>query len=68
MQQKGYKKYVYEGSVTDGFYRALSCFWHGTTLAVSEAQARNNLSYQYKKAMGMPVNRKVFLCGTVRVE
>ena len=47
------KKYTFEGAVTDGFYRTICRYWYGSTFAVSEAKAKSNLLYQFKKSYGL---------------
>lgn len=55
--------FSYGGNTVD---RCLERNWSGTTIAVSEAQARNNLTYQYKKEHNLPVDMKLFISGEVR--
>lgn len=44
-------KYVYEGPVMV-FENCVTYNWKGETCAVSEAKARSNLAYQFKRQCG----------------
>lgn len=57
------REYVYSGPVLK-FGSVVANNWHGSTFAVSEKQATNNLVYQFKKQYGIVVNIKVSLAGT----
>ena len=54
------KCYVYDGPVLK-FGTIVTPKWHGSTFAVSEKQATNNLVYQFKKQVGLVANTKVSL-------
>lgn len=56
------EKYVYEGPVKE-FDRIISERWSGETWAVSEAKARSNLTYRYKKSTGRAASSKITLPG-----
>ena len=55
-------KYIYEGPVTV-FGRCVTAKWHGETIANSEAKARSNLAYKFKKEININVTSKVALPG-----
>ena len=52
-------RYVFEGQVSE------SNKWRGETWANSEAKARNNLAYQFKKASNRPSMAKIVLHGPI---
>lgn len=56
------KRYFYEGPVLS-FGKCIADKWSGTTIASSEAKARNNLGYQYKKRNGKAATFNVTLPG-----
>lgn len=45
------RKFTFKGSVYQ--FGKYICNWQGETFARSEAEARNNLLYQFKKKMGV---------------
>lgn len=55
--------YVYDGPVLK-FGTVIASKWHGSTFAVSEKQAANNLAYQFKRQVGLVANTRVSLAGT----
>lgn len=55
-----YYIYKYEGPVEE-FGKCVTRQWSAQTRAVSEKQARSNLSYQYKKQFNKAANTKVNL-------
>lgn len=57
-------KYIYDGPVKY-FDRCISSEWHGETFANSEAKARSNLAYRYKKEKGLGATAKITLPGTI---
>lgn len=56
------EQYRYEGPVKE-FDRIISERWSGETWAVSEAKARSNLTYRYKKSTGRATSSKITLPG-----
>ena len=56
--------YSYEGPVME-FDRVISPKWKSTTYAASEAKARSNLTYQYKKANNKAARAKITLPGKI---
>lgn len=60
-------QYFYEGPVME-FDRCVVFNWRATTRAVSEAKARSNLAYQYKKANNRTANTRVTLPGKLTME
>lgn len=52
-------KYMYDGPVI--VHDEWLANWRGITIAVSEAKARNNLTYQWKITHGYPPNSNVIL-------
>lgn len=56
------QQYMYEGPVMR-FDDCIQCRWKATTVAPSEAKARNNLTYRYKKENGFTPNSKITLPG-----
>ncbi len=58
-------KYIYEGPVMV-FDKCVENRWKGETYAVSEAKARSNLAYQWKKRNNLVANTVVKLPGKVR--
>lgn len=61
-----YYIYRYEGPVEE-FGKCVTRNWVAQTRAVSEKEARSNLSYQYKKQFNRVVNTKVNLPGKIVV-
>ena len=59
-----YAKYSYAGPVMS-FDDVIHSHWTGSTYAVSEQKARNNLAYRYRKEHGMSVETRVTLPGKV---
>lgn len=60
-----YRKYSYDGPVEE-FGKCVTRRWVGTTSAVSEAKARCNLIYQYKKEFGRIPATKITLPGKIK--
>lgn len=58
-------KYVYDGPVVI-FGRCVANHWKGTTWAESESKARNNLSYQAKRACNINAGSKITLPGKIQ--
>lgn len=58
------KKYAYNGPVML-FDTCIANNWKGETMAVSEAKARSNLIYQFKKYSGRVSSSKITLPGKV---
>lgn len=58
--------YEYSGPVRQ-FGRIISDRWHGTTIATSEAKAKSNLTYQYKRQTGKIAGCKIELPGKVMI-
>ena len=58
--------YVYDGPVMI-FDECVEKHWKGATSAISKRKARSNLTYQWKKEHGYPVNTKVSLPGDIFV-
>lgn len=59
--------YKYSGIVKQ-FNLVVHSHWSGYTYAVSEAKARSNLTYQFKKEFGMAPNTKISLPGRVELQ
>lgn len=57
-------KYVYDGPVTE-FGICIANHWRGETMAETEAKARSNLLYQFKKQHNKTVNTKIELAGKI---
>jgi hypothetical protein len=57
--------YIYEGPVM-AFERCVDAHWRAETRAVSEAKARANLEYRYKKMTGRSQDSKITLPGKFR--
>ena len=60
-------KYIYEGPVMS-FNRCIVFKWRGETTANSEAKARSNLSYRFKKENHMGTSVKISLPGALTKE
>lgn len=61
------KLYSYEGPVLE-FSKIVANRWHGQTYAVSEAKARTNLAFQFKRETGRIPRSKITLPGKIKVE
>lgn len=59
------ERYVYEGPVEE-FGRCIAARWTATTYAVSEAKARSNFEYQFKKQFNKAKNTRITLPGTIK--
>lgn len=59
--------YTYDGPVFE-FERIVANQWHAQTYAVSEAKARTNLAYQFKRDTGRVPRTKITLPGKIIVE
>jgi hypothetical protein len=59
--------YSYDGPVLE-FDRIIANHWQGQTYAVSEAKARANLAFQFKKDTGRVPRSKITLPGKIVVE
>lgn len=59
--------YSYAGPVLE-FDKIVTNCWQGQTYAVSEAKARNNLAYQFKKENGKVPRSKITLPGKIVAE
>lgn len=59
-------QYVYEGPVME-FETCIVNQWKGSTYAVSEKKARNNLAYQFKKNNNRVASSRITLPGRVRM-
>lgn len=58
-------KYLYDGPVM--MFGRFICNWKGETVADSEAKARNNLAYQFKKKNNQIAGTKVNLPGKLKM-
>jgi hypothetical protein len=58
------KLYEYEGPIMV-FNTCVASNWRGSTYAVSEEKARNNLTYQAKKLLNKLPNTRVTLPGKI---
>jgi hypothetical protein len=59
--------YLYDGPVLE-FDRIVANRWQGQTYAVSEAKARVNLAFQFKRDTGRVPRSKITLPGKIIVE
>lgn len=59
-----YNKYLYDGPVME-FDRCIDDHWKGETMAPTEAKARTNLIYQFKKSQGKVPATKISLPGKI---
>lgn len=59
--------YSYDGPVME-FDRVIVCRWYAQTCASSEAKARSNLAYQFKKNTGRVPQSKITLPGKIVME
>lgn len=57
-------KYTYNGPVRM-YENVLTSHWKAETVAESEAKARSNLVYQYKKTHGLDMFTKITLTGKI---
>lgn len=57
-------KYAYDGPVRM-YENVLTSHWKAETVAESEAKARSNLAYQYKKAHGLDRSANITLTGKI---
>lgn len=57
-------RYFYDGPVME-FEKVVSDRWQASTYAVSEAKARSNLTYQYKRENGKDPRSKITLPGKI---
>ena len=56
------QQYRYNGPVMR-FDSCVQCRWTATTVAATEAKAKSNLAYRYKKENGLLPNAKITLPG-----
>ena len=59
--------YSYDGPVLE-FDKIVANNWSGQTYAPTEARARNNLAFQFKKETGRVPRSKITLPGKIVVE
>lgn len=59
--------YSYDGPVLE-FDKIIANHYHAQTYAVSEAKARNNIAFQFKKDTGRVPRSKITLPGKVIAE
>jgi hypothetical protein len=59
--------YLYDGPVLE-FDRPVAKRWQGQTYAASEAKARTNLAFQYKKENGKVPRTRITLPGKIVVK
>ena len=59
-------KYAYDGPVLE-FGRCICDKWITETIAVSEAKAKSNLAYQFKKKYGKAATSKISLPGKITI-
>ena len=59
--------YSYDGPVLE-FDKIIANRWQGQTYAVSEAKARTNLAYQFKRDYGRVPRSKIALPGKIVAE
>ena len=59
--------YSYDGPVLE-FDKIIANRWQGQTYAVSEAKARTNLAYQFKRDYGRVPRSKITLPGKIVAE
>lgn len=57
-------RYIYEGPVME-FDRCIMNKWSSETVAVSEKKARNNLTYQFKRAYNRVPSTRISLPGKI---
>lgn len=58
-------KYIYDGPVME-FDTCIADHWKGETIAPSEAKARTNLAYQFKKNNNRIAGAKITLPGKLK--
>lgn len=66
MGQVERKRYAYNGPVFE-FNKCVTPKWSAETCAVSERQARSNLTHQFKRDHGKAINAKITLTGKLVV-
>ena len=59
--------YSYKGPVYE-FDTRVADRWEGVTVAPSEAKARNNLAYQYKRSHNKSRDTKIRITGPLKIE
>ena len=59
--------YSYDGPILE-FDKIIANRWQGQTYAVSEAKARTNLAYQFKRDYGRVPRSKITLPGKIVAE
>jgi hypothetical protein len=59
-------RYVYSGPVNE-FGKCIARRWEGATYAPSEAKARSNLTYQFKKENNKLPGTKITLPGKIEL-
>lgn len=59
--------YSYDGPVLE-FDRIVANHWQGQTYAASEAKARTNLAFQFKRSTGRVPRTKITLPGKIVAE
>jgi hypothetical protein len=59
--------YSYNGPVLE-FEKIVTNYWSGQTYAVSEAKARSNLAFQFKRENGKVPRTKITLPGKIIAE
>lgn len=59
--------YFYEGPVME-FGKCIADKWKGYTYAQTEAKARSNLSYQFKREHNRLANTRITLPGDIQIE
>lgn len=62
-----YVRWVYEGPVKS-FDDVVSSRWKAETWATTEAKARSNLVYQYKRDHGLSASTKITLTGKIKAD
>ena len=62
----GYNEYLYSGPVKE-FDTVINNRWEATTRAPSEAKARSNLVYRYKREHGKAPNSQIKLPGKIKM-
>ena len=60
------QRYSYKGPVYE-FDTRIADRWEGETIAPSEAKARNNLAYQYKKTHNKSRESKIRITGPLKI-
>lgn len=59
-------RYIYDGPVKS-FGTTINDRWIAETVAVSEAKAKNNLSYRYKKEHNLSTESRISLSGNIKL-